>query len=1660
MTYVSDAVGDYLEHLDQRDEVTGRPIRIDGLSAIEIQRALEGIERAIAPGRVAVLGPRNREQDHLVNAERATRYRNQVDASDGQSRFVLLVPRGQTVESSLDEPAFSVVARAHIFRHALARLRVSLGLGLSDVEALRDVSIIKQAEAIYQFLRAWSDTDQMDPLATYHFLGLLGDSQLPRADIDQTRSRLIANRKATDAILKPGQSLSRVLDQLSTEIGLDRDQSGEDVARLVAWFRKGQRDPTPVAIDFALWERSDDKDPIVRWTENLLDPPHRGWSERDGATYVDSPEGVSIVEWTPVRADAETTYEVHLLDAASHLALRKIGRGKTPSKRIKWSAVATEAVRQELRELNEAGDVEGYSLILRVDVYQGKRWIKELLSHPFFLDLPPVLDAVTTGAVASAGHALYQFHAEQKAQSPRLVRHLEEPTGYPRVVLETDDGRTRETTLDLPRSLREAQSFLLQGPEHLGHLQMALRDGRWEFEVVEPIDLGPQGVPFQSARKDLFAAIGDSPLEAVDWFHLPVRQAAERYVLTYSELAQGYANLVDLAEADRLRAASLAAIDGISVKLGIAEADDVLLIAPTHPASVAWMLEFSDLIASWTHGKFDGLRKPPYRGVVEDLAIGPRAMVMPVPDAGSITWYGYAGNLTRTWACYTRLDAGGGLRALDWESEVTSALGLSNRRIGGGRMDSARIGARLKKYAVLHPYVGELRVGAVVADDGMTLLDALKVIDEPTGTPRGARSVREVRYQLHIFGPESPHFARAIDDLVANPGDDRWRRHSPALLDNPETVLSPGFAYSRHPIRVGRGGAGNLWQQLSTALAELGDEGIHVLVLGPMLATTVGSASIQDDESSLALRGLIARPKVRHVATQVSSAFEGDWLLTIAVPTSASDRLPHEAAAALAALLRKAAGVGPITEVGLRVSLASATSKALKVAHEVADWVIVADPLFAIDIMDRPPDRNSEALLLDFTPEFEPYPGARVVVTTASMREIDALADPVGKVFGGSATLTRVLASISARLLLGLSNPTRQVVHGLTGLALTRSMIHARLPSALVIPADGHEDMFAITTRGKIGKLADLIAITLDNDELRFHIFESKWSGAQNLTAQLDAGAHQAATTKEVLVGEYIKYSGVDRDMRLESLRDVVLFHFARASRHGIEPAFSRKALANAVLEVPQQAEVSATVVAWCPDFAIGESEIVDDRGVVRIIRGSSGIRDELSAVARILDPSRKAEPSVEDDETESAVMELLDLEPLPVVDEVVEQAPDNMRHTDIEVPGSTGAVNVPTEEHRSEPDPAPHAQSDPSASVAAVQCVRLGWVAGTSKAVDWCPADLSNGHLILVGGSGAGKTTALRHIAGGIRDRGVPVFVLDFHGDLSDPAGHEEVFEFDYQGNESFVNPFHLEPTFGARLTPSRLKWEFVEAFRSHYSTMGVHQTNFISDLIEDAFIAKGITDDPNTWANDVSFADVLEQFERTDATDAAKARIRSYMKRFAEWRIFHGGTPIAVEDALRRSIRLDLSQLDESARNILADVVLRRLFLTVRALGPLPETSSGWSKFRAYVVIDEAQLLMGGVADARASLAKYAAEARKFGLGLVLATQLRDNVPAEIWGNIDTRFFMQALDPFERARNAKAAGVPEQTLQSLGRGQGILNFSSQPGARPTIVQIRPFWM
>lgn len=1252
------------------------------------------------------------------------------------------------------------------------------------------------------------------------------------------------------------------------------------------WWRGGTTAKPPKLLDFGAWPLTDIPSVEVRLEPDLSRPPHVGFKNVNGRVEVESADGASSVEWTIIHKTASTRFELEMIEDLSREVVKPLGKTKLSRRQLKWSSIfKDDAVRERVDELNPTGDLEGYLFRVRLKVFDGPRWIEQLESEPFVIDVLPRPAAETRGAAASAYHALYEFHTS-RAPEPRVVPQTGAPGDLVASVrLAGIDGKEKEARLDVSPSMLLVERELFNKPERLTGFRWSINERR--NPVLESLGHAHLHLVttevtsrFVLARQRFFeAAKAAGSIEAVDLREGRARDAALEYVESYGRLTQSYVEHARLhgavANADRQDLARLISVDTLLVTVPDAAGSEtfrVLLVPPTHPASVAWLLGFQDLIHSWTRGRFDPDLKPPYRpsrtapailGGVEGFAVGPRTMVLATPSDGPTpdSW-GFAGNLTRMWQCFIPVGADLDMRARDWASALVSYVGLDPRPIGGGSLDARRIGSRIKKYAVLHPYASRLRLAAVVPGDGAGLLEALREVDDPAGTPRGAQSVRDVRYELTLIGPDAEGFGRAVDELTLNPGDDRWARYATAVLDNPESVLVPGFSYAKRAIPVG-GGIHEAWRATADQLAWFGTEGLHVTVIGPMLATSVGVAPRNDGTDSFRLGGLAARPIVRGVRPLASDPFAGNWLLSLAFAGEADD-IPVTAARSLSDAVDVAHGVtDKQNQVGLEVALSGAVSRGLRVAHDTSDWVILSDPLFSIELLDRSRHDGGDPILLDFTPEFDAYPGGRVVVSTRYLREVEAIGNAVASALSSTGIWTRVLDSISARLLLSLANPTKQVVHGLAGLALSRVHVDLQHPGALVVPVDGHEDMFVFPRGGRGNILADLLAVWFDGEDLILEVVESKWTTKANLATQVGHGVEQATTTSEALREAYLEYAGVDRGARLDSLREVLTFHMARAERHGLPTLFSaleKQRLLNG--DLWSTARVEANVLVWCPDgsFGTNASEIVD--GVTVNYFDDEAIK--LADAAMQSWPVRPSTSRLPAGQPSTAIAEIIDES---VDDQTRESAAGSFEPQTPAVGGG---------------DESPESRAQSGEDRSSSECIRLGTLALGRVEALWCPPRLSNGHLIIIGGSGAGKTTALRHIAGEIESRRIPVLVIDFHGDIELPAGEVSSYEFDYSGNLNFINPFHLDGTLGAKLTPTRLKWEFLEAWKSVYPTMGVHQTNFLASLIEAAFDRAGITDDPATWLHGISFGDVLDLFDESDAPESQRAKIESYMKRF----------------------------------------------------------------------------------------------------------------------------------------------------------------------------------
>lgn len=1687
--YIVRAALSYLGRLEGRGLTSGRPIRIDGFTRSEVAELQAAIGAARPTWRLHVLSPENDEASGRINAERATRFRNEAAAGDSQP-FLLLVPLGVVVESSLNEPAFYVVSRATIFSQALAETRKRLAISVTDVQGIRETSVNSQPESVYAFLETWHPVDaSIDAESSQRYLGLLADSALGTDSIAELRARLRRNAEAVEILTVSGVAPGRMVGELVSRFRVAGDQRDEFL-ELRAWLLGGRVGQRPRLGDFAEWTPVTDP-PILRLEPNLTKPPHVGWVPGDPVPKVEDPHAPSKVAWTIDNRTPGLRVEIDVIEETSQTVVKSLGRTQSLSKAIKWqSALGNPDTLEAIREANPAGDATGYFFRLRLRLIDGKSTLQDPETEPFQVELDEQTDGLASARLApTAWHALYKVHTERGASPSLVTSELDDPLV---VDVEVSNGRNRRARVSVSPVLAAIEQALLAQPSFAGtwqaHVSPATAAAPSTLDVLKLRD-GIKDDAFLRARTRFFEVVRHTGriIETLDTRDPDVRGRAEDYVRSWVEFAGRHAEQVasapgGLSNQARLDAARIGSIDTIRLVFPgehDGEVHETLLMSPLHPAVVAWALDFHDLVHAWTRGVYDHTVKPPYRattnspaalGGIEGYSAGPRSMVAftAFEDELVPTGWGYSGSAHPLWQCYVRVNADVGARSREWPEHLAKLLSLTDVPAGGNRIDASRVGSRLKKYAIFHPWVRQMKIAALLAGDGHPMLDALKAIDERTGTPAGAESIRDLRYELQLIGPRSDRLGFAIEDLTSNPGDSRWRGYAATVLDNPETVLSPGFSFGVTSIEGGGDEDKSFWASARDVVLGL-DGGVNVTVVGALLATQIRAVPALDAVSSLGKRGLISRPSTVVAPEGDRGAFAGNWTLVLPRPMPDTP-----AASGQRALLRSfdVAGGASQTEmqIGLDAGLAGPSSEALAAAHEKSDWVVIADPLFSIELMDRSDAKGGT--LLDYSPEFDSYPSGRVVVSTNSLSRF-ADGDGHGPAKGVvSPALTRVLGSISARLLLTLANPTKQVVRGLHGLALTRVYLRSRFPDAVVIPMDGHADMFAVPRVSGTARLADLLAVALRDGRLHLSIVESKWVGKANLQAKSDDAVTQVQTSVEVLRAEFIEYQGVDRDLRIDALREIILFHYERAIRHGLGAPFERDELLRAMQTTEEvgAAAVDGQVVVWCPDL---DGDARDEQGGISIQHfGETGLRWYFEALDAWPDaPGRN--PGAASPTTETIVEELIDstLEDELAEREEAETAPVAGDEPAVEL--HSFASDGPVEHEPSSPPRQPPSQGGPPAAVDSrsraqpndqptpaepegPNPIHLGKRAKTGEDVTWSPYSLANGHMAVLGGSGSGKTTLLRKLARCLGARDVPVLVLDFHGDLTLPPGQRS-FDFTYDANANFINPFHLDSAFAREISPSRLKWEFIEAWRSQYPTLGIQQRNYLTTLIEDAFVRAGITSDAASWGKQVDFGDVLEAFERSDASDAQKQRIDAYMKQYREWCVFHGNSGISVESMLQQSTRLNLVGLDEGARNIVADVVLRRLFLLATALGPLPPGTNGWDKFRAFVVIDEAQKLLGSNGDARASLAKYAAEARKFGIGLILATQLRDNIPGDVWGNIDTRIWMLALDQVERQKNARAADLSEQAIASLKVGEAFLVASSQPGVRPVQLKIDP---
>ncbi len=346
---------------------------------------------------------------------------------------------------------------------------------------------------------------------------------------------------------------------------------------------------------------------------------------------------------------------------------------------------------------------------------------------------------------------------------------------------------------------------------------------------------------------------------------------------------------------------------------------------------------------------------------------------------------------------------------------------------------------------------------------------------------------------------------------------------------------------------------------------------------------------------------------------------------------------------------------------------------------------------------------------------------------------------------------------------------------------------------------------------------------------------------------------------------------------------------------------------------------------------------------------------------------------------------------------------------------------------------------------------ILLGSDAETGEDVAWNPdpgSGSANPHVLILGESGFGKTYTIASLSAELAQQNVVSVVFDYGQGFS-PATLPPEFvaatnplEMHVGRDGVDINPLQVFPS--DLHGPVNVAQRVADTFARVYKRIGVQQhavvRQAVLDVMADADIKK---DAPDSWETDLpAFANVQAKLhayasnpQNAQARFAASAA--SHISTVFVFNTFRRyGQKLAWSDILRadnRAVIIQLKGLEHSLERAVTEFLLWNLIGFIEALGPGP--------LRCFVILDEAHKLSFNPGS---PVEKLLREGRKFGLGLILASQQPEDFSPVAFANTATKIVFQVGDErstisrqlHRKIKNAHTFGEIFQLITKLPRG------------------------
>lgn len=726
----------------------------------------------------------------------------------------------------------------------------------------------------------------------------------------------------------------------------------------------------------------------------------------------------------------------------------------------------------------------------------------------------------------------------------------------------------RQYTVRLSQRLRRLEHLVRAHPEAggCGYLRLGLRwqETDWKEEAL----LLP--AHFAALRREVLTALATLSSPSPDTTQGATQERDA--VVALCDLCAHEALIIRYAESfsDWARDGDKTALQLDTVVVALPGKGNAVLMAPTHPLRLLWMLQVQQTARSWTA---IAAARPLSERREEEVLLPLREQLPPPVLPSLVLWpdsssYVEAGQLAGGWGVFLPSNERYGRVLL---SLLRSRLGLAERstaqRLGDGDIPPVALADKLEVFCRQHPYLSSLVINAIQPGDGAFIVAALEILDTRLGT-----TDRSLRYVIRLFSDE--HFREATGSAFRELIDPERQISEAAgrLIESGRSYLFPKLSWSR--------------KSMDEFLGQPRDFAAHITLLFDPFSTQVQVARWGEDDRSSWVHGMVQEAPRRF--TGRNGHFS--WLRRPApqpcAPIGGESSNPYNQSSNISTVLAQtlraygslqAQSLLPESDASRSEHLSAVAAMELSPseqsllfsAHTASTWVLTMDAHLGPDYFDAARTADRPGYLLDFTPEFRGATsgGRQLLLTTRFDAEIAQLMQPAVEQLGldpdgpGALMLIEALRSLSGRLALQLSSSPSQV-QGALGMALSRLFAEAYglLQQTLIIPLDAHPELTTPETETAPRLRGDLLLVSCDEAKrhLDFLLVEAKCHAGTGLSADLRMGiAAQLANTRTILRGRFDpllhpERDRLDRSVQNWRLATVLNFYLDRAVRYSL----------------------------------------------------------------------------------------------------------------------------------------------------------------------------------------------------------------------------------------------------------------------------------------------------------------------------------------------------------------------------------------------------------------------------------------------------------------------------------------------------------------------------